>query len=92
MNMLQKRKADGIRRWIFRGMYAAGVLLLVIPELVAIFNNLEGDTISENVWHVLDVLGNSDYHAFALPAAFIFVAGSALWLVVHFFRRVWRKL
>lgn len=77
---------------VYRTVYLCALAVLVATEFYAVVNEAEGDTISEMVWTALDALSASPYHAVALPAVFVAFSGFCLWLVIHFFRRVWGKL
>ena len=92
MTTLQKKKADGIRKWIFRSLYLLGIGIVAVTEVVAIAMTQEGDTLSENVWMVLEKAGNGPGGGFIIPAAFIAFAGFQVWLIPHFFRYVMKKI
>lgn len=68
--------------WRFMLGYAIGIAGLVSLELVAVFNDSAGDTISEGVWTGLAIAPVVWWSALGLSSGF------GLWMFLHFF---WRK-
>jgi len=68
--------------WFFRIGYAVPAVMILIVELCAIFNEVSGDTITENVRSIIGIAPFFWYTTLG------FYAGLTLWMTRHFW---WRK-
>ena len=76
---------------IFRVLWILWVLSGLGLEAVAIAMQQPGDTLSENVWELLDVMRAAPGGAFMVAAFSMLLIGFFGWVTLHFVQRLMAK-
>ena len=94
LDMGATRDVDKAKRWklTFRVLWALWVAFGLVLEIVAIaVTRYQGDTLSENVWELLDAMRAAPGGALLVAAFSMLLIGFFGWVSLHFLQRLMRK-